>query len=40
MMADPVIRRRIMADSLMRRLMTEMMDSPEPADTAPAHHEH
>jgi hypothetical protein len=27
MMADPVIRQRIMADSVMRRLMTQMMDS-------------
>ena len=27
MMADPVIRQRVMADSLMRKLMTQMMDS-------------
>jgi hypothetical protein len=31
MMADPVIRRRIMADSLMRGLMAQMMDSAEAA---------
>ena len=35
MMADPVIRQRIMADSAMRRLMTQMMDSAEAA-----HREH
>jgi hypothetical protein len=31
MMADPVIRQRIMADSTMRRMMMEMMDSMPPA---------
>jgi hypothetical protein len=31
MMSDPVIRQRIMADSVMRGLMTEMMDSAGPA---------
>ena len=30
MMADPVIRQRVMADSAMRRLMTQMMDSAGP----------
>ena len=34
MMADPVIRQRIMADSVMRGLMAQMMDS-----TGAAHHE-
>ena len=35
MMPDPVIRQRVMADSVMRRLMTQMMDSAEAA-----HREH
>jgi hypothetical protein len=35
MMADPVIRQRIMADSTMRRMMTEMMDSAGPGREPP-----
>jgi hypothetical protein len=40
MMADPVIRRRVMADSVMRGLMTQMMDSAGAAAGAKKHEGH